>query len=80
MMAAAQDCAAAVAEFLAGGGDAGAPLAVTASQAVGALEDLAAMARCLDVGEAVIEAERARAVAEDRAAWPRGRGHLRAVR
>jgi hypothetical protein len=80
MMTAAQAVTAAMAAYLAAGGDdAGGPAAM-AGLAIGVLADLGAMARRLDVGEAVIEAERARAVAEDRAAVPRPRNGLRAVR
>jgi len=67
MMAAAQVCA--------GGDDSGVAVAL-AGLAIGELHGLAALARRLDVGEAVIEAERDRAVAEDRETWPR---RLRAV-
>jgi hypothetical protein len=40
---------------------------------------VAGLARRNAIDDAVIEAERARAVAEDRAARPRRRGHLRPV-
>ena len=80
MIAAAQACSAALAAWLAAGGDDAGPPAAMAAFAVGVLRDLGDVARQQDFGEAVIEAERARAVAEDRAAWPRPRGgHLRAV-
>jgi hypothetical protein len=80
MMVAAQAVAAALAAYLAAGGDDASGPAVMSTMALGVLTDLGGMARRLDVGEAVIEAERARAVAEDRAACPRPRGgHLRAV-
>jgi hypothetical protein len=75
MMAAAQVCAVAVAQACAGGDDSGVAVAL-AGLAIGELHGLAALARRLDVGEAVIEAERDRAVAEDRETWPR---RLRAV-
>lgn len=78
MMAAAQACAAAVAAYLAAGGDDASPPAAMAAFAIGVLQDLGDVARQQDFGEAVVEAERARAVAEDRAAWPRP-GRLRAV-
>jgi allophanate hydrolase subunit 2 len=80
MMVSAQACATAVAAYLAAGGDDASAPAVMGAMAISVLQDLGAMARRLDVGEAVIEAERDRAVAEDRAAVPRPRGgHLRAV-
>ena len=80
MMVAAQACASAVGAYLAAGGDDASAPAVMGALAISVLQDLGAMARRLDVGEAVIEAERCRAVAEDRAACPRPRGgHLRAV-
>lgn len=80
MMVSAQACAAAVTAYLAAGGDDASGPAVMGALAIGVMQDLGATARRLDVGEAVIEAERDRAVAEDRAAVPRPRGgHLRAV-
>lgn len=80
MMVAAQAVASAVAAYLAAGGDDASGPAVMGTMAIGVLTDLGGMARRLDVGEAVIEAERDRAVAEDRALVPRPRGgHLRAV-
>jgi hypothetical protein len=80
MMVAALAVTAALADWLAAGGDETSGPAVMGALAIGMLQDLAAMARRLDVGEAVIEAERARAVAEDRVVMPRPRGHhLRAV-
>jgi hypothetical protein len=75
MMEAAQDVADAVIAYLTAGDEDG-PRAAAAAQAIAAFQEQGAVARQLDVGEAVIEAERARAVAEDRAAWPR---RLRAV-
>lgn len=68
MMAAAQDVTAAVIAYLAAGGE---DRRAVASDAIGVLEELGAVARRLDVGEAVIEAERIRAVEEDRASGPR---------
>lgn len=49
------------------------------ARALGVQEDLGAMARGYDVGEAVIEAACDRAVAEDRAYFRRPRRGLRAV-
>jgi len=70
MIVSAQAVASAAAAYLAaGGGEDSAPAAM-AALAIGVLGDLGAMARRLDVGEAVIEAERGRAVAEDREARP----------
>jgi hypothetical protein len=80
MMAAAQDVTAAVVAYLAAGGGDDSPPAAMAALAIGIFQDQGAVARRLDVGEAVIEAERRRAVEEDRALVPRPRGHhLRAV-
>lgn len=80
MMVTAQAVTSAMAAYLAAGGDDASGPAVMGALAISVLQDLGATARRLDVGEAVIEAERARAVAEDRAAWPRPRGgHLRRV-
>jgi hypothetical protein len=80
MMVSAQALTAALIAYLAAGGDDASPPAAMAAMAVGVLQNLGGTARRLDVGEAVIEAERDRAVAEDRAAVPRPRGgHLRAV-
>lgn len=81
MIAGAQFVMAAVAAYLAAGGDDSAPPAAMAAMAISAFENAGATARHLDVGEAVIEEACARAVAADRAARPRPRGgHLRPVR
>jgi len=77
MMVSAQAVAAAVAAYLAAGGGEDSPPAAMAALALGVLDGLGAVARRLDVGEAVIEAERGRAVAEDRESRPGRR--LRAV-
>ncbi len=77
MIVSAQAIAGAVTAWLAAGGDDAAPPAAMAALALGVLTDLGSVARRLDVGEAVIEAERGRAVAEDRVARPGRR--LRAV-
>ena len=79
MIISAQAVASAVAAYLAaGGGDDSAPAAM-AALAMGVLTDLGAVARRLDVGEAVIQAERDRAVTEDRASCPRPGRRLRAL-
>ena len=81
MIVSAQACAEAVSAFCLAGGDNASPPALMASMTVSVLQELAVLARRLDVGEAVIAAEIDRAVREDREAWPRPRGgHLRAVR
>lgn len=80
MMVAAQAVMSSVTAYLAAGGDESAPPAAMAALAIEVLTGLGAAARRLDWGEAVVEAERERAVAEDRAALPRPRGYpLRAV-
>jgi hypothetical protein len=70
MIVAAQAIATAVTDWLAAGGDEGSPPAAMAAMALGVLADLGSVARRLDVGEAVIEAERDRAVTEDRETRP----------
>lgn len=78
MMARAQDVVALVTAYLAGGG--GEDGRAVAADAISVLRELGAAARGYDFSEAVIEAERCRAVAEDRALAPRSRGaHLRPV-
>jgi len=83
MMDAAQDVVDAVIAYLAADDDDG-PKAATAALAIAVFQQQGAAARCVDVGEAAIEAACARAVAEDREARPgaarrRGRGRLRAL-
>lgn len=80
MIAAAKDVAAAVSAYLADGGAASSPAAVKADRAIAAFLEHGETARHLEVGETVIEMERARAVEEDRASRPRPPGRrLRAV-
>lgn len=77
MAAAARDVTVAVSAWLAAGGDEAGPQAAVAALAIGTLQGAV---RHLDFGEAAIEAACDRAVAEDRAAFPRPRRGLRAVR
>ena len=81
MLAEARDVKEAVTACLrAGGGDSAGPMAVAALAIAALLEHGEAARRC-NVDEARIEAMIARAVDEDRQAWPRPRGgRLRAVR
>jgi hypothetical protein len=75
LAAEARACRLAVEELARNPGDG--PALEMARLVLSVLEALGAMVR---VDDATIEALCARAVAEDRAAWPRRRGRLRAVR
>jgi hypothetical protein len=80
MMVAAQAVMSSLAAYLAAGGDDSAPPAAMAFIAIGVLEELGASARRLEWGEEFTAEACARAVDEDREAWPRPRGYpLRAV-
>ena len=70
----------AFAAYLASGCDDTSPAAAMLGLVLGVIRHLEETVRHIDLGEEVIAEACARAVEQDRAAWPRGRGYpLRAV-